>query len=330
MFRRYLAIFPLLFFISAVIAADSKPPSNDELVLWVKQLGNDDFTARIAAEDKLRAVGEVAVEAAIAMLEGVSNSTDEEVHMRSNRLLLELRAVKLEKQLISLVDKAKGFEAKIETSQLFTGAELKLSGNVRAHPDCKRYACKWKYELDGLTTKVKTISDGATLWVEYDHTSNIDVEKCSMGRIERSRMAGTPLMAFGVIAHPAHSMKTLPQVIRFTQMEESRCDGVDVLVFSGSAREDAQATLNRHFAKLFGTGTAKRAEVPFVKARLAVGKADGIVRKAEIITDKGEVTCSMTLSDVKTVAQMEDGEFKYTLPAKAVTMDLDKFFSPED
>jgi hypothetical protein len=333
MFRYCLIFCILFFFISPVFAADPKPPSNDELTLWVKQLGDDDFTTRTTAEERLRAAGQ----AAIPLLEGVSHSTDAEVHTRSNRLLGELRSVTIEKQLIALIESAKGFEAKIETSRAYGGVELKISGTVRAHPDGKRYACKCKYDQAGFNSTMNTISDGSTLWVEMEYEQankkQITVQKCSMNRIERSRTASTPLMAYGVHAQPSHSLKTLPEVFRFTQMEEAKSDGVDVMVFSGSAREDAQATLNKHFAKIYGTesGISMAAQVSFVKTRRIVGKADGIVRKAEIMNNNGDVTSSMTLTDVKTVAQMEEGEFKYTPPASAVsTTDLDKVYKPED
>jgi outer membrane lipoprotein-sorting protein len=95
----------------------------------------------------------------------------------------------------------------------------------------------------------------------------------------------------------------------------------------------SQSLLNNYFANIYGReqGIRMASEVSsFVKARLVIGKIDGIVRKAEIINENGIVTASLTLTDLKIATQMEDDEFKYTPSDGGMIIDLEKYYNTED
>jgi outer membrane lipoprotein-sorting protein len=309
-------------------AAEPKAPTAEEMAQWVKQLGDDDFATRAEAEQKLSVCGE----AAIPLLEGVSKSPDAEVQIRSARLLQDLRAVPLEKKFLAMFENAKGFEAKIETSRKYANNEYKAAGTVTAHPDGKKYAYATKAEQAGFSSQQTIIGDGTSVWaeVEYEQQNKKqkNVQKASTARIDKSRAASMPMLSFGLHGHPVQSLRNLTSLFRFGTIEETKQDGVDVTVFHGVARADAGQVLTDQFSKIYGpdSGVYMAGQTGGMsKVRVAFGR-DGVVRKAELIDDKGETTAFMTLSEVKPLAEVEENKFKYE-PGSTNVMEIEKTYN---
>lgn len=295
-------------------ALAAQAPSAEQIDAWAKQLADDDFSKRAAAEDSLREAGEAARPA----LEKTSESSDAEAKARARRLLKTLKTEPILKKMLSATLESRNIEADMEMKMKMMNTEAVMKGHFKGTGDGKKLKMDMAATIAGQPMPMRVVGDGTNFWSEITAGDKKIVQKFSQSTMEKMG---------GGSQNPLQGVKELRDRFIFTDVSDGKIDDMDVYVLEGRIREgvvDAQA---KAAGEIGGPMAAQmtRAQLELMdRSKIYVDKKTFLVRKSEVLDVQGQVIISVDLTNIKVDAPLDENEFRYAPPSGVKVMDMDE------
>jgi outer membrane lipoprotein-sorting protein len=296
-------------------AEEKTAPSAEQISTWVKQLGSDDFAARLQAENNLRDAGD----AAKTEIEKNTQSSDAEIAMRAKRLLAMLKTTPLLKKMIAAVIEVESVSADMEMSMTMMGKQVEMKGSFISSGDGTKINMKMDMTAAGQAMKAHAVSDGETMWSEIEVGEHKLVQKYKMETMAK----------LGGQQNPLKSIEQLQEQFAFTEVKEEMHDGKAFFVLEGTLRQEAIEKSLKNAEEIAGPVAAKVAKDQFDKmhkSRIFVNKNDYQFARSEVLDHQGNVIMSVKLDNIKLNVPVDQNTFAYTPPEDVEVMDMEKAF----
>ncbi len=279
---------------------DSKP-SADQIAAWVKQLADDDFAVRNAAEVNLVKAGAAAEKALTAAKE----SKDVEVRMRVSRLLGGIKIEQMLKAAETAMSKATG----IEGEMIVVLDELTVRAHVKSLPDGKHFVIDETMQRGNFKNTMRIVGDGETVWGDMVDQSVAPgqkrvIQKHAIASIEKRN--GEP------IRNPLDQAGDV-RLFVYNEPTEMKLGDEDVFVLEGTLKKGVTKEQRPGSFVAWIVKSDSTARLYFLKSNM-------MLRKMEI--DTGETRLLLEVYNVRFDKSLDSKLFEFTPPADTEVIDL--------
>jgi len=306
----------LFILLAAFSVHAAQQPTAEQIEAWAKQLADDDFSTRAAAEDSLREAGD----AAQAVLEKTLNSTDAEARARANRVLKTLKTEPILKKMIAATTEAKFVEADMEMKMKMMNSDALTKGHFKSSGDGKKLVLDMVMGMAGQAMPMHIVGDGTTFWSELSNPSTRKkmVQKFSAASMEKMG---------GGSQNPLQGVKELRDRFNFTDLKDSKIGETEVYVLEGRLKEgvvEQQTKIAREAGGERAAQMAKQQLEMMDRSRIYVDKTTYLVRRTEVLDPQEDVLIRVDLTNIKLNVALDENDFKYTLPDGVKVVDMDE------
>ena len=230
----------------------------------------------------------------------------------------ELNCLAIVRKMNDALRSTAGIEGEITVVYTFL-KENAIEGIFRCHPDNKRYFLELRKKVDADQWEKHIISDGETIWEECVREKDgrrhvIFLSKSALISNERAGPTRNLLLAVTggpLCGHPIKSMQDIVNMFDYKKVTVARLDDNDIWILDGNLTDD-------------GAQAISHLPTNVKSIRVSISQSDGLVRKIELLSSKGETLDIMQISKIKSNVMFKDELFQYSPPEGRKVFDLDK------
>lgn len=302
--------------------------SPEEITAWVEELGNEDFSVRTAAEEKLRKSGS----AARADLEKAQKNEDAEIRTRAQKLLGPIITGPYFDKMRDALAAAKALECKVAMTAKYSGAALDYKGTLKAPASAKTWTMDLLYAAGGQEMPTKYVCDGTHVFQETTYNAGGDKKQTQVVKYGAGSYEKISTWMPQYIPCPLHVFRNVRERFDFRTVTEAKLDGEDVVVLEGRVQPDAEAAMLAAATEVGGAWLANQVRAgggAIAQARVYLAKADNMPRKLAILSGNGDEIQTVLLSEIKTGVTLDASAFRYEPPKGVHVHDMEQTFQQQ-